>query len=112
MKEFYTRELHNDAKKFPLHTPDGKKTKKYLMISGKDSDHFRNSKAELQRRVNAGDFADIDNEALYVACLVSGGNFVKDFSFDSVVTLLSEAPYLRDDAHEFGCTHGNFLAKK
>jgi hypothetical protein len=112
MKEFYTRELHNNAKKFPLHTPDGKKTKKYLMISGRDSDYFRGAESELKRRINEDDYKDADREALFIACLVSGGNFTKTFSYDAAVELLTEAPYLRDDVNLFGCTHSNFLAKK
>lgn len=112
MKEFFTRELHGKSQKFELHTPDGKKTKKHLMVVGSDSDYFRNARAELARDENTKNLDTEEMRAALVACLVSDGNLGGEYSNKKAVELLLNAPYIRDAVDAFAADHSNFLAKK
>jgi len=119
MSEFFTRSAHNEPKKMPLFTPEGKETGEFLMVLGAESDEARKAKnAALRDAANHAAAKKLDDgthEELTVRMLaahVADWSFDEDLSIDAAIKLLTEAPYIRDQLDRFSSRASNFSKKQ
>lgn len=117
--QFKTKPLHSKAQKLPLYTPEGQETEHFLEVFGSDSDEARNAKEESYRQAaslmrdskyNSEQEKQIKLE--WIASLVAGWSFKKDFTRENVLNFLDDSPYIADAVDVFSAKHENFVAKK
>lgn len=107
---FFIRARANEGVKYYLRTPEGELTEFYLLLRGKDSDHFRAAEAAAKRRMAEFDTTQSKEKAIeffqqeqnnLIAELVMGWNFEESFTLENVRLFLREAPQIADGINSF-----------
>lgn len=121
--DFITRPQANEGIKIDLMLPTGEKSEHWLLVAGVDSDIYRKGKAGLMRlALKQGKEKSEDeskeneeyNEAiqrLYASCILDW-SFSEGASIDEKVSLLADAPQLRDRLEDVIYSRSLFAKKK
>lgn len=102
---FFTRKIANEGVRFPLCLVTGEETEEWLLLRNTDSEVFEKASLEYARRQK--DIEQIEDEGekrqarkianvKMTASLVAGWSFPEPCTFEGVVEMLNEAPYLVD----------------
>jgi hypothetical protein len=121
IKQFYTRKISNEGVKMPLVLPDGTETKEWLLIRGVDSDDFRIAEASSKRAAMELSSIKDDKERYkaieavkikFIAAIVAGWSFKREFTLDAVIELLTEAPQIAESIDRMAANRSLFFAKE
>ena len=115
---FLTRPGANEGVKFDLANPDGSKSGFWLRIVGEDSDIFREGHANLLRSaIKEGESKNSDAifktrvTELLADCIIDW-NFDEEATLEEKVSLLNDAPKIRDKVNEIITSQSLFIKKK
>ena len=126
IKGFYTKPHHNTAIRIEIVAPDGSGKIEWLEILGVESDIFRQSKrdseialyaslsgvTEPEKRLDIINKAKQDDQAKLLARLVTAWSFDEECTFDNVVDLLTNAPFIADSIDMKSSNIKAFIKKK
>jgi len=110
IKGFYTKPHHNNAIRIDIVAPDGSGNTQWIEILGVESDVFRHAKRDSElalyaslsgvtdsdKRLEIINQAKLEGQPRLLARLVTAWSFDEECTFDNVVDLLSNAPFIAD----------------
>jgi len=119
LDDFCTREEANAGRQMFLARPDGRATKKYLVVRGIDSDEYRRvHQRNMRNAIRIAAIKDDDERAKKIeqcqmdeiVSLVSGWNFDKPFNEHSLRDFLLRAPQISEEIDRFAGNRIRFFS--
>lgn len=116
MEQFFTRGKANEGVKVNLMTPDGQMTDEYILIRSQWSDAFQQAKAQSYRddmkaATEGREIDPTERHARLTASLVAGWSFDEEYTPESALELMREAPQLRDMIDRYASNDARFFGK-
>ncbi len=118
--DFLTRPIANEGVEIPLFNAEGKKTGHWLRVVGEDSDIFREGQTKLYRTaLKNSELPEEEADSKFgVVSLEVLASCIIDWSFeeaptlDEKVSLLKDAPRIKDKIEEVITSKSLFIKKK
>lgn len=117
-EDFYTRPKSEAGVRMPLLRPDGTDSGEWLLITGPDSDVYRQAMADLLRRTaelgEVTDMADLEERKKAIlldtrTALVIGWSFDKPATFEAVREFLDNCPGVAADIEPVAADRSRFF---
>lgn len=125
IKNYFTRQAHNEGVRLYIAAPDGSETQDWVEIRGIESDIFRETRAQSEAELYASlngitdtkeriakiESVREDARLRLLVSLVKAWSFDEECNEENIIALLKEAPFIADFIDKKSASVKDFVKK-